>query len=72
VRPISADRLPLIGPVPGVVGAFLATGHGTKGIHLAPVTAHMVADAVLGRSPREDVPAEAFLPDRFASYSRAA
>jgi hypothetical protein len=32
----------------------------------------MVADAVLGRSPREDVPAEAFLPDRFASYSRAA
>jgi glycine/D-amino acid oxidase-like deaminating enzyme len=71
VRPLSADRLPLIGPVPGVEGAFLATGHGTKGIHLAPVTAHIVADAVLGR-PRDDVPTDAFLPDRFASYYNAA
>ena len=72
VRPISADRLPLIGPVPGVEGAYLATGHGTKGIHLAPITAHLMADAILGRQPTHDLPVDPYLPDRFSSYSRAA
>jgi glycine oxidase len=66
VRPLSADRMPLIGPVPGIDGAWLATGHGTKGIHLAPITARMVADYVLTGQPDPDIPAQAFLPDRFA------
>ena len=65
-RPLSADRMPLIGPVLGWDGVQLATGHGTKGIHLAPVTGRVVADYILrGES---DVPVEmaAFLPSRFA------
>jgi glycine/D-amino acid oxidase-like deaminating enzyme len=65
VRPLSADRLPIIGPVPGLHGVILATGHGTKGIHLAPITARMVAGLVTGAQDREAM-SEAFLPDRFA------
>lgn len=66
VRPLSADRMPLIGPVPGVDGAWLATGHGTKGIHLAPVTAKIVADYIARGRTSPEIPAEAFLPARFA------
>lgn len=67
VRPLSADRMPIIGPVPGVEGAILATGHGTKGIHLAPITAKMVEDLVVHGTNRQNVDAAAFLPDRFAT-----
>jgi glycine oxidase len=65
VRPLSADRMPIIGRVPGLRGVILATGHGTKGIHLAPITARMVAGLVTGAQDREAM-SEAFLPDRFA------
>jgi glycine oxidase len=65
VRPLSADRMPLIGAVPGLDGAYLATGHGTKGIHLAPITARMIADLIVGGSSAGDVPRAEFLPARF-------
>jgi glycine oxidase len=71
VRPLSADRMPLIGPVPGLAGVWLATGHGTKGIHLAPVTAKMIADYILHGEPEQDLPAQAFLPGRFAATPAA-
>jgi len=70
VRPLCADRMPLIGPVPGLERVFLATGHGTKGIHLAPITAEIVADLVTGREVAAPVPTEPFLPERFA-FARA-
>jgi glycine/D-amino acid oxidase-like deaminating enzyme len=65
VRPLSADRMPIIGHVPSVRGVVLATGHGTKGIHLAPVTARMVAELILRGRNLEKVSAEAFSPTRF-------
>jgi glycine/D-amino acid oxidase-like deaminating enzyme len=58
--------MPIIGRVPGLGGVILATGHGTKGIHLAPITARMVADLVIGAQDTEAISEEAFLPDRFA------
>jgi glycine oxidase len=67
IRPLSADRMPLIGPVPGLENAWLATGHGTKGIHLAPVTAQMIAGYITHGTPGDDVPADAFLPSRFTT-----
>jgi glycine oxidase len=67
VRPLSADRMPLIGPVPGLEGVYLATGHGTKGIHLAPVTARIVADQIVRGAVDPAIPAADFLPDRFAA-----
>jgi len=65
VRPLSADRLPLIGPVVGLEGVYLAAGHGTKGIHLAPATGRMVTDLIVRGS--SELPLDAFLPGRFAA-----
>jgi glycine oxidase len=46
-RPLSADGRPVLGPVPGVDGLHVATGHGTWGITLGPASAALVAAAVL-------------------------
>jgi glycine/D-amino acid oxidase-like deaminating enzyme len=47
-RPQSADGRPFLGPVPGVDGLHLATGHGPWGVTLAPGSARRVAAGVLG------------------------
>jgi D-hydroxyproline dehydrogenase subunit beta len=47
-RPVAADGRPLVGPVPGLRGAFLAAGHGPWGISTGPASARLVADAILG------------------------
>ena len=66
-RPLSPDRLPIIGPVPGMEGVMLATGHTTKGIHLALVTGKALADRVLRGSTDLPVDMNTFLPDRFTN-----
>lgn len=64
LRPLSADGLPLLGPVPGWEGVYLATGGGRKGVLLGPAMGRVVADLVLtGRAP---IAIEAFAPGRFA------
>ena len=45
---------------------MLATGHGTKGIHLGPVTGKTVAQFVLDDCARVPEEMEAFRPGRFA------
>ena len=55
-RPLSADGRPLLGPVPGVDGLYLLTGHGPWGVSLGPGSARVVAEAVLGGPDR--IPAE--------------
>ena len=68
-RPLSPDRMPIIGPVPGWDGVMLATGHTTKGIHLGPVTGHIVADYILKGKTDVPVDMDVFLPSRFADKS---
>ena len=70
-RPLSPDRLPIIGPVPGLQGVVLATGHGTKGVHLGPITGRTVAQYILGGC--DQVPEEImeFLPLRFAEVAES-
>jgi glycine/D-amino acid oxidase-like deaminating enzyme len=46
LRPCSEDGLPLVGPVAGVEGLFVATGHEGDGVALAPITGQIVADAI--------------------------
>jgi glycine/D-amino acid oxidase-like deaminating enzyme len=46
-RPVTLDGLPLIGAVPGVRGAYIATGHSVWGILNAPGTAEAVAELIL-------------------------
>ncbi|MGH7046468.1 MAG: NAD(P)/FAD-dependent oxidoreductase [Stellaceae bacterium] len=45
-RPITTDGMPLIGRVPGVVGAYVATGHGVWGILNAPATGEAMAELI--------------------------
>ncbi|HMQ05430.1 MAG TPA: glycine oxidase ThiO [Pyrinomonadaceae bacterium] len=49
LRPFAIGGRPIIGPVPGVNGAFLATGHFRNGILLAPITAKMLAGTIVNR-----------------------
>jgi len=69
-RPVTRDGLPLIGPVPDVAGAYIATGHSVWGILNAPATGEAMADLIVdgsahavdlapfdpGRLPRLDPP----------------
>ncbi|MEV0289752.1 FAD-dependent oxidoreductase [Kribbella sp. NPDC050820] len=47
MRPATPDSLPLIGPVPGHPGLYVATGHGMLGLTLAPGTARHVVPLIL-------------------------
>jgi D-amino-acid dehydrogenase len=40
--------MPLVGPLPGDPRVIIASGHGTLGITLAPVTGELVADHITG------------------------
>ena len=70
-RPLSPDRMPIIGPVPGMDGVVLATGHTTKGIHLGPITGRVIADYVIGGCVKVPADIEEFLPNRFAGLDAA-
>ena len=70
-RPLSPDRHPIIGPVPGKDGVVLATGHTTKGIHLGPSTAKAVMEYIRGGCKRIPPSIDLFLPDRFAGMTQA-
>lgn len=52
LRPGSPTGVPYIGEHPGMRGVFVCTGHYRNGIVLAPASAALLADLVLGRSPR--------------------
>jgi len=68
-RPLSPDRMPIIGPVPGMDGIVLATGHSTKGIHLGPITGRVVSDYIQSGCVRMPEGTQAFHPDRFSAAS---
>jgi glycine oxidase len=55
LRPGSIDTRPYIGTAPGVANLIIAAGHKRAGLQLAPATAELVADLVLGRPPRLDL-----------------
>lgn len=62
-RPMTWDSLPIIGRVPRLSNAYLATGHNMLGLSLAPATGRMIAEMVSGQAPHID--ATPFSPSRF-------
>ncbi|BAS26139.1 NAD(P)/FAD-dependent oxidoreductase [Limnochorda pilosa] len=81
LRPGSPDGLPILGPVPGHRGLFVATGHLRNGILLGPVSGWLLSAWMQGSDPLvaleeatgADLPPAAhlddlapFLPDRLA------
>jgi D-amino-acid dehydrogenase len=61
-RPLSLDERPLVGPVPGVEGLYIAAGHGPWGISTGPAAATLLTDLIEGRRP---TPPAAHDPARF-------
>ena len=53
-RPMSVDDVPVLGPVPGRPGQWLATGHGMLGVSMSIATAELVGDLVTGAEPALD------------------
>lgn len=64
LRPGSPDGLPLLG-AGAIPGYFVSSGHFRDGILLAPISAAVMTDLVLGQSPAFDL--SAFSPQRFPS-----
>jgi glycine/D-amino acid oxidase-like deaminating enzyme len=66
-RPVTGDGLPLLGAVPGVAGAFVATGHSVWGILNAPATGEAMAELILdGEAHHVDIARLA--PGRLAAF----
>ncbi len=64
LRPVTPDRLPVLGSVPHVDGVLLATGHGATGLQIGPYTGRAVAALAAGRTPPVDL--SPFRAGRFA------
>ena len=62
LRPLSADLLPILGRVPGIDNAFVATGHGPTGLTLGPYSGKCVAELILNGASSFDL--SAFRVDR--------
>jgi D-amino-acid dehydrogenase len=63
MRPMTPDGLPVIGKAPRYGNLFIASGHGSDGVFMAPATGSLLRDLIMGRPcPPE---ARAFDPGRF-------
>ena len=63
LRPMTPDRLPLLGPDPEAPGLIYACGHGRNGFLHAPLTGEVVCDLIEAKSPGPDL--TPFRPSRF-------
>ena len=72
LRPVTPDGLPILGNVPGVQGAVVATGGGRKGIHLSPIMGRVAAElATLGSTSYDISPLAPGRPMANASVSES-
>jgi len=62
-RPMTWDSLPIIGRLPKLNNALLATGHSMLGVTLAPVTGRLIAEMITESEPH--VAVDAFSVSRF-------
>jgi glycine/D-amino acid oxidase-like deaminating enzyme len=69
-RPVTDDGLPLIGAVPGVAGAYVATGHSVWGMLNAPATGEAMAELILDGAARH-VDLAPFAPGRLEAFDPA-
>lgn len=54
-RPVTEDGLPFIGPVPGIAGAYVATGHSVWGMLNGPATGEAMAALITGGASMIDL-----------------
>ena len=68
-RPVTEDGLPLLGAVPGVDGAYIATGHNVWGMLNAPATGEAMAELILDGTAHH-VDLAPFAPGRLRRFER--
>jgi len=61
---VTPDALPVMSPVDGIPGFFLASGFSGHGFGIGPAAGELMADMILGRAPRVDVG-----PFRFSRFA---
>ncbi|MDX8383692.1 MAG: glycine oxidase ThiO [Ghiorsea sp.] len=61
-RPGSPDGMPFLGPVQSKQGLWVASGHYRNGVALAPITAAVMSDWMMGTDP--ELAMSSFLPER--------
>ena len=69
-RPVTRDGLPLIGRLPGVEDAYVATGHSVWGILNAPATGEAMAELIADGAARS-VDLSPFDPGRVPPFDPA-
>lgn len=69
-RPVTRDGLPLMGAVPGVAGAYVASGHSVWGMLNGPATGEAMAELIIDGSTTVDI--AAFDPTRLPALPRDA
>ena len=62
-RPMTWDSLPIIGQVPRLDNAYLATGHNMLGLSLAAATGKLIVEIIQDKPTHID--SSAFSPERF-------
>jgi D-amino-acid dehydrogenase len=62
-RPVSADRRPVLGALPGHPNLFVATGHAGYGLEVGPYSGALLAELIAGQAPSLDL--RPFAPGRF-------
>lgn len=67
LRPMTPDRLPILGDVPGVAGLSLLSGHGRSGMSVGPGSAFALAEQIA--DGRTSIPIDALSITRFADES---
>jgi len=68
LRPYTPDGLPILGPVEGLKGFFMAAGHEGDGIALSPRTGKLIAQLLVDK--QTDIPLDVFGLDRFSGEGR--
>ncbi len=63
LRPFTADGLPVLGAFPDIENLYIATAHYRNGILLAPLTAKILADKIVGDDESDFL--KIFSPRRF-------
>jgi glycine/D-amino acid oxidase-like deaminating enzyme len=66
-RPVTEDGVPLMGRVPGVDGAYVATGHSVWGMLNAPASGEAMAELILD-GVTSQVNLTPFAPDRLKTF----
>ncbi len=64
LRPYSPDLVPIIGPVDGVDGFYVASGHEGAGITMGPITGKLICQMLTGDKPA--LPVQQLSLSRFA------